>query len=897
MSKNKKLWWSFPEKQIYKELDTDPNQGLSSSVAKTKLEDYGFNELPEPPPPSTFKLLLSQFSSPIIWILILAAVIAGILREGVDTIAILVIVILNGIIGFVQEINTERSLSTLKKTATPNCKVIRDGVLQTILSKEIVPGDLILLEAGDLVPADGRVIQSIQLSIQEASLTGESLPVYKTIAPLAQSELQIGDQKNMAFMGTIILSGKGRMVVTTTGLNTEIGKIASLLSRGKEEQTPLQIRLAGLGRQLVFLCLFIVAIVFILGIFQKDSFIDVLLIATSLAVAAVPEGLPAIVTIALAIGVRKMAKQKALVRRLASVETLGCASIICTDKTGTLTKNEMSVKKIWVNQEQIDLSGIGYTPVGNFTLNSQTLSLSAFPELKRLLETGILCNNANLIQKSQDWEITGDPTEGALIVAAEKGGLKKQELEIANPLLEEIPFNSERKRMSVLRKTPEGNVLFVKGAPDLILDRCQTVLLKREQVPLTPLLKQEILKANHGFAAEALRVLAMAYRNIASNKSIDESMEDNLTFIGLVAMMDPPRPEVQQAVQICMEAGILPVMITGDHKDTAEAIAKELGLMTKGKFAISGLELQQMSDEELKNSLRTISVYARVSAEDKLRIVRMWKSVGEIVAVTGDGINDAPAIKEANIGIAMGIKGTAVTKEAADMIITDDNFASIVNAIQEGRGIYDNIIKFVSYLFSSNIAELMVIFAGMAIGLKDFAGNPFVSLSAIQLLLLNLVTDGFPAIALGMDPIDPKAMKKLPRKQNQPLLPLRLLLQLTLVSCAIAIGALIACHFGLRTSAGLAQTMALTTLVVMELVRVQMVRAQYHLGFFSNRWVIGALMTSLVIQLMVIYFPPLQKIFGTVGLGLKQWSVIIIVAFGVAMGSYVINRIFQKGQN
>ena len=896
MPAEKKPWWSFSTEQTCKELDTDPNQGLSSAAAKTRQISYGFNELPEPKPLSIFKLFLSQFSSFIVWILIIAAVIAGILGEWVDAIAILIIVILNAIIGFVQEINAERSLTALKKLATPTCKVIRDGVLQTVLSKEIIPGDLILLEAGDLVPADGRVIQSVQLSTQEASLTGESLPIHKMIDPLENSELPIGDRKNMAFMGTVVLSGKGHMLVTTTGLNTELGKIASLLSEHKEEQTPLQIRLAGLGRRLVFLCLFIVAIVFILGILQGNSFLNTLLIATSLAVAAVPEGLLAIVTVALAIGVRKMAKRKALIRHLPSVETLGCASVICTDKTGTLTKNEMSVRKIWVNQEQIDVSGVGYNPVGDFTLKSQSISLTAFPELKRLLETGILCNSANLTQAEQGWQITGDPTEGALIVAAEKGGLKKQELETTNPLLEEIPFDSERKRMSVLRKTSDGNVLFVKGAPDLILDRCQTVLLRSGQVPLTPLLKQEILNANHDFAAGALRVLAMAYRNIELDKSIDESMEDNLTFVGLVAMMDPPRAEVKQAVQICMKAGILPVMITGDHKDTAEAIAKELGLMTEGKLAISGIELQQMSDEELKKSLRTISIYARVSAEHKLRIVRMWRSLGEIVAVTGDGVNDAPAIKEANIGIAMGIKGTDVTKEAADMIITDDNFASIVNAVEEGRGIYDNIIKFVNYLLSSNIAELMVIFAGMAIGFKDPAGNPFVSLSAVQLLFLNLVTDGFPAIALGMDPVDPKAMERLPRKSNEPILSFRFSLQLVLVSSVIAAGTLVACHFGLRTSAALAQTMALTTLVVLELVRVQMVRSQYHIGFFSNRWIIGALVSSLFVQLMVIYLPPLQKVFGTVGLGLEEWGVIVVVAFGVGMGGYVINRIFRKRQ-
>ncbi|MBI5274209.1 MAG: cation-translocating P-type ATPase [Chlamydiales bacterium] len=896
MPAEQKPWWSFSTVQTCKELDTNPHRGLFFSAAKIRLESYGFNELPKPKPPSPLKLFLNQFASFIVWVLIIAAVIAMVLGEWVEAITILIIVILNAIIGFVQEINAERSLAALKKLATPTCKVIRNGILQTVLSREIVPGDLILLEAGDLVPADGRVIQSIQLSTQEASLTGESLPVHKILDPLTASELPIGDRKNMVFMGTVVLGGKGHMLVTATGLNTELGMIASLLSEHREEQTPLQIRLAGLGRRLVFLCLCIVAIVFILGILQGNSSLNILLIATSLAVAAVPEGLPAIVTIALAIGVRKMAKRKALIRHLPSVETLGCTSVICTDKTGTLTKNEMSVRKIWVNQEQIDVSGVGYTPTGNFALKSQSLSPIDFHELRCLLETGVLCNSANLTHGSQGWQITGDPTEGALIVVAEKGGIKKQEVETANPLLGEIPFDSERKRMSVLRKTPNGNVLFVKGAPDFILNRCQTVLLRGSKITLTPLLRQEILNSNHDFAAQALRVLAMAYRDIESDNGIDESMEDNLTFVGLMAMMDPPRDEVKQAVQTCMKAGIIPVMITGDHKDTAEAVAKELGLMTEGKLSISGIELQQMSDEELQQSIRSICIYARVSAEHKLRIVRMWRSLGEIVAVTGDGVNDAPAIKEADIGIAMGIKGTDVTKESADMVITDDNFASIVNAVEEGRGIYDNIIKFVNYLLSSNIAELMVIFAGMAIGFKDPAGGPFVSLSAVQLLLLNLVTDGFPAIALGMDPIDPKAMERLPRKSNEPIFSSRFSLQFVLISSTIAAGTLVACHFGLRTSAALAQTMAFTTLVVLELVRVQMVRSQYHIRFFSNRWIIGALVSSLFVQLMIVYLSPLQKVFGTVGLGLNEWGVIAVVALGVGISGYVINRIFQKRQ-
>ena len=900
MALDNKFWWSFSEEKTCKELETDSGRGLSSAEAKIRLERLGRNELPEPKRISLWKLFFNQFSSFIVWVLMIAAAIAAMLGEWIDSLAIFVIVILNAIIGFVQEFKAERSLAALKKLATPTCKVIRQGVLQTLVSKEVVLGDLILLEAGDVIPADGRVIQSALLATQEASLTGESLAVHKIIESLEKKPLPIGDQKNMAFMGTVVLSGKGHLLVTATGLKTELGKIASLLSEKKEEQTPLQLRLQQLGRRLVFLCLGIVALVFILGMLRGISWFTGFLTATSLAVAAVPEGLPAVVTIALAIGVRKMAKRQALIRRLPSVETLGCASVICTDKTGTLTKNEMTVRKIWVNCDRIEVSGVGYVPQGSFELHpaetgrkGQALLIKECPELRQLLEIGALCNSANLTQTEKEWHITGDPTEGALIVAAEKAGIKKRELEDAHPLLGEIPFDSERKRMSMLRKTPHGDLLFVKGAPDLILDRCQTVLFRQKKEPLTPDMRQEILAAQHDFALLALRVLAMAYKEIEPNQKIDESMEEHLTFVGLAAMMDPPRAEVKQAIQTCMKAGILPVMITGDHKETAEAVAQELGLMVEGALALSGMELESMSDEELKKKLRKIRIYARASAEDKLRIVRMWRSLGEVVAVTGDGVNDAPAIKAADIGIAMGVKGTDVTKEAADMIITDDNFASIVNAVEEGRGIYDNIIKFVNYLLSSNIAELMVIFIGMAIGFKDTAGKPFISLSAVQLLFLNLVTDGFPAIALGMDPVDPQAMERPPRKSRRPILSMRFSLQLALISSLLAAGALAACHVGLRTSALLAQTMALTTLVVLELVRVQMVRSQYHIGFFSNRWILGALLSSFLVQLMVVYLPPLQKIFGTVALGLKEWGIIAFIALGVGMGAYVINRIFK----
>jgi len=893
-SSDKRFWWNYSIEEICKEFETDATKGLSSSEIKKRQQQYGLNILPEPKPPSAFKLFLRQFSSFIVWILIIATILAGTLGEWTDALAIMAIVILNAILGCVQEMSAERSLAALKKLTTPTSKVIREGTLQTVASQELVPGDLIVLEAGDLIPADGRISHSIQLSTQEAALTGESMPIHKTIDLLENIDLPIGDRDNMAFMGTVALTGKGNMLVTATGLHTELGKIAELLSKRHEEQTPLQTHLQQLGRKLVYLCLSIVAIVFVLGMLRGIPFLDVLLTATSLAVAAVPEGLPAIVTIALAVGVRKMAKRKALIRRLPSVETLGCASVICTDKTGTLTKNEMSVRKLWVDKQEIEVSGSGYVPEGTFTRKGQAISPQDDSDLNKLLEIGILCNSANLTHNEEGWQITGDPTEGALIVLAEKGGIKKQEVEKEHPILGEVPFDSERKRMSILRKTEQGSILFVKGAPDIILNLCQTILLEGKKQQLSDLLKKEVSEANHLFASQALRVLALAYRKVEPKGAIDATLEEQLTFAGLVAMMDPPRAEVKQAIQTCKKAGILPIMITGDYKDTAVAIGQELELMPKDTRAINGTELQKMSDEELQKSLRDIRIYSRVSAEHKLRIVRAWKSLREVVAVTGDGVNDAPAVKEANIGIAMGIKGTDVTKEAADMIITDDNFASIVNAVEEGRGIYDNIIKFVNYLLSSNVAELLIIFTAMVIGFKDPNGSSFIPLTPVQLLLLNLITDGFPAIALGLDPIDPKAMQRRPRKSQEPILSLRFSLQILSISILIAMGALASCHFGLRQNAALAQTMTFTSLVVLELVRVQMVRSQYNIGFFSNRWVIGALISSLLIQLIIVYLPPLQKIFGTVSLGIKEWGVIISVAAALAIIGQFINRMFRK---
>lgn len=895
--KNVNTWWTQSPENVCDNLKTDIHRGLSKEEAEKRLQEYGPNQLPEQKRVSPLTLLINQFSSFIVWTLIAAAFIAGFLGEWVDATAIGVIVVLNGLLGFFQEFQADKSLAALRKMATLSSKVIRDGELQTLPSEKIVPGDLVLIEAGDRIPADGRIIQSIELSTQEAALTGESMPIHKIAEPLEKPDLPVGDKKNMGFLGTVAVSGKGYMIVTETGLQTELGKIASLLQGGKEEQTPLQIRLEELGHRLVWICLGVVALVFALGFFRGQPLVENLLISISLAVAAIPEGLPAIVTIALSIGVRKMAKRNALVRRLPSVETLGCTSVICTDKTGTLTQNEMMVRSIWVNGSFVDVMGVGYNPEGDFKVKDAKINFQDNPELIMALKIGTLCNSAELHQNPEKgWSIAGDPTEGALLTVAGKAQLFKQDLEQKNPILGEIPFDSERKRMSMARQTPEGAMLFIKGATDIMMAHAESILLNGKVEPLTEERKKSILDTNASLASQALRVLAVGYRPLPQEVKIDQSMEDKLILVGLIAMMDPPRPEVKKSIETCRNAGITTVMITGDHKETAVAVAKELNLMKEGALAVTGAELEQMDDQHLKDNVRNIAIYARTSAAHKLRIVRAWKSLGEVVAMTGDGVNDAPAIKEADIGVAMGITGTDVTKEASDMVILDDNFASIVNAVEEGRGIYDNIIKFVNYLMSSNIAELLVIFMGMLLGFRDPLGNPFVSLSAIQLLWLNLVTDGFPAIALGLDPVDPTAMNRPPRKSSDSIFPLRFAVQLFLTGFVIAAGTLAACHFGLSQSAELAQTMAFTTLVVLEIVRVQMVRSQYHMSIFSNLYIILALASSLLLHLLVVYTPFLQTIFGTVPLNLTEWGVILTVAIVVWVISTFINFLFKKPQ-
>lgn len=889
-----KTWWTLDVEEVSAALTTNPDKGLSASEVKKRYQFFGHNILPTKKRISAFAIFLRQFSSLIIWILLGALVISGLLQEWIDAISIGLIVLLNTLIGFLQEYGAEVSLESLKKLVRPTAKVIRDATVQIIPSKDLVPGDVIILEAGDKVSADGRVIEAISLATQEASLTGESVPVFKKVEKLEQIKLPIGDRSNMLFMGTIVVNGKGTMVVTETGRKTELGKIASFLKEEPEEKTPLQIKFENLGKRLLIICALIIVLVILLGFVRNYDFLSIVLISMSLAVAAIPEGLPAVMTTALAVGVKKMVKRNALIRRLSSVETLGSTTVICTDKTGTLTQNEMVVTSIWVNNMFVELTGVGYEPQGEFRTNETVVDPASMKELMVLLEIGTLCSNAAIDLIDNKWQAIGDPTEAALITAAGKADITKKKLNENYRRIHEIPFDYTRKKMSVVVEINGKKLVYVKGAPDIILESSKAILMQKKPIPLTEEIKLSIIKAYNQLANKALRGLAFAYKEINNNESFTESLEKDLVFVGIVGMIDLPRQEAKVAINKCKEAGIKVVMITGDYKETAIAIAKELGIFKEGSQALSGQELDSLNDNQLKEMIELITVFARVSAEHKIRIVKAWKSLGNIIAMTGDGVNDAPAIKAADIGIAMGITGTEITKEAADMIILDDNFATIVNAVEEGRGIFDNITKFVHYMISANFAELLVIFLGLIIGFKDAQGNPYISLLPVQILWINLVTDGLPAIALAFDPTSPQIMKQKPRLATAQLLPFSTGLYLLLIGFIIAFGSLYACHYGLTKGQSIGHTMAFTTMVFLEFARLHLIRSQYKVKFLSNYLLILGLGASFVLQLMIIYIPIFQTIFKTTALGIDEWIVIGIILLVIFAISSIINIVMKK---
>jgi Ca2+-transporting ATPase len=894
-------------------LQVNPKTGLPERDASKRLADYGPNELPAEPPEPAWKKFLAQFRDPLTLLLLIATVISFVAwmieRDTVvpfEAITILIVVILNGVLGYLQEARAEQAIAALAAMSAASARVLRNGSQQTIPARDLVPGDILLIEEGDTIPADARVLESVALKVAEAALTGESAPVSKDSAPL-ESETGIGDQLNMLFSGTAVTSGRGRAVVIGTGSQTEIGKIAGTLQETEKESTPLQRELDGVGRMLGITIIGIAIIISLTILLLEDlqtwaDLVDVLLLAVSLAVAAVPEGLTAITTIVLSLGMERMAKRNVIVRKLNAVETLGSTTVICSDKTGTLTKNEMTVRKVVSAGGEVSLTGVGYAPKGQLLLDGKPLeSGPVWDEVRYALRAAHLANNARLIKSSENvWNIQGDPTEGALLVAARKAGWNEADLSERFPRVHEIPFSSERKLMSTAHQDLEKSERYMvvsKGAPDVLLSRCSHERVGEEARELTTARRAEILEAVERLAHEALRTLGVAYRtlhtDIATGEMSEDEVENQFVFLGVIGMIDPPRPEAADAVRTARTAGVRSVMITGDHPATAEAIARELGIIEAGGRVVSGAELQRMEEEELQEVVRSVSVYARVAPEHKLRIVRALKSHGDIVAMTGDGVNDAPALKSADIGLAMGITGTDVSKGAADMILTDDNFASIVAAVEEGRAIFANIQKFLRYLLSSNIGEVFVMFFGVIlaglIGLHAEAGSAVVApLLAVQILWINLLTDAAPALALGVDPADSRLMKRPPRDPLTHVITRDMWIGIVLVGAVMGVGTLLVMDYSLpggwiegTGDVRYAQTMAFTVLVIFQLFNVFNGRSGYESAFkdlFSNMWIWLAVLLSTLLQAVVLYVPFLQKAFGTVPLSLRDWIVCVVVS-------------------
>jgi Ca2+-transporting ATPase len=937
-------------------LGTDISHGLSSAEVRARLAQYGPNQLKETPGPSIWQLLFEQFKDFLVLLLLGSATVSVLLGEYVDAIAIMAIVIINAVLGVMQDWRAEQSLRALKRMAAPTATVVRDGRQENIPAEGLVPGDLVVLSAGNHVPADLRLVESVNLRIQEAALTGESTPVEKNAMAVLGSDVPIGDRQNSTFMGTLVTYGRGKGIVSSTGMHTQFGLIAQMLSAVSSEETPLQKRLEQLGKVLGTGALAICGVIFLVGVVRDTRFslilppgsgsalsgpqwalamfnslvgylnlyqkqlLELFMTAVSLAIAAVPEGLPAVVTICLALGMQRMVRRHALLRRLPAVETLGTATAICSDKTGTLTQNEMTVTQVWAAGRLYHVGGQGYSPYGEFRQGEQAIEPESFRPLRLTLKAALLCNDAHLERVEpangtlrETWRMVGDPTEGALVVLAGKAGLWRDAMEQAEPRVAEVPFDSETKRMTTIHSAVAtshtavatshalqgGETPFrayVKGAPDLLLALCSHYQGVDGMLPLTDAARAQIMQANDDLASQALRVLAIAYRPLESAQTEGLNWADarNLVFLGLTGMIDPPRPEVRAAVDICRQAGIKPVMITGDHKDTAVAIGKELNFFDADSMTLTGAELDKLSDAQFDALVQKVGVYARVSPQHKVRIVDALKKAGHIVAMTGDGVNDAPALKRADIGIAMGITGTDVAKETADMILTDDNFASIVSAVEEGRVIYSNIRKFVYYLLSCNVGEILIIFLAMLAGLP-------LPLRPIHLLWLNLVTDGLPALALGLETGEPGIMQRPPRPAREPIINREMALSTIVQAIAITATTLGGFLLGLRLYPGsltAAQTIAFVTLISAELFRASTSRSERYpllrLGLFSNKYMVWATLSSFVLMLGVVYLPLFEPIFYTHNLPLRDWLYILpltlIPSIAAELGKWIVSQ-------
>ena len=963
-SPNPEPWHALTAEEVLEHLKVREN-GLSDSEASERMTKYGPNQLTEAPRPGFLRLLWEQFNNFIVILLIVAAFISAFLGEWIDASAILAIVILNAVLGIIQERRAEEALTALQKLAAPEAQVIRGGKRITIPARELVPGDIVFLESGNHVPADLRLLEAFNLQIEEASLTGESLPVSKNAALKLEKNIPLGDRRNTAYMGTTVTYGRGRGVIVGTGMRSQLGLIAKMLESVDNEETPLQQRLDQLGKTLGWGALAICGLVFLVAVLRntdltlltsagggllvylstaKKQIVDMFMLAVGLAIAAVPEGLPAVVTITLALGMREMIRRHALIRRLSSVETLGSATVICSDKTGTLTQNEMTVTRVWVDGLFVTVTGSGYSRRGEFQVGNTPVDLRTYPGVETALWLGALNNDAQLETMEgddQSYRIVGDPTEGALLIAAAKADATHVELHNAYPRQDEVPFDSERKRMVTIHdiREPRSNdvspftdnklkgwdVIAVKGAPDLVLDLCTSYQTVEDQSnPMNDSIRQRIRDANDSMTQDALRVLALAYRVVkqapkADTVAVDE-LEKDLVFIGLIGMIDPPREEVKPAVFKAANAGIRTVMITGDYPNTAQAVAEEIGLMKPGHEVLTGADLDRMSDDVLKGKIEMVDVFARVSPEHKMRIVDALQANGEVVAMTGDGVNDAPAIKRSDIGVAMGITGTDVAKETADMVLTDDNYVSIVAAVEQGRIIYNNIRKFVFFLLSSNVAEIMVIF------LATLAGLP-APLTVIQLLWLNLITDGAPALALALEKGDPDIMNRPPRPKKEPIINssmrtgiiIQTITQTGAVLTAFGMGLLWELNtLGLGLPRGTnpliyllsfnwhavnlenvrtAETMAFMTLSLCELFRAYTVRSEKvslaSIGVFSNKWMQYAVGSSIALLILVCTVPFLQGIFNTHFMSGPEWAVVLVLSTVPAISEEVTKLVLR----
>jgi len=875
--------------------------GLSSEEVQKRLEEFGPNELKKEKGKSPVRLFLEQFTDILIIILLVATALSMVIEEFYDAIVIIAIVMACAVLGFTQEYKAEKALEALKKMTAPTATVLRDGKEMELETRDLVPGDIILLYTGDKVAADARLIEAINMKTDEAPLTGESTPVNKNVKPLPEETI-VSDRRNTLFTGTVVVYGRGKAVVTSTGMNTEFGKIAKMVQVTEEEETPLEKRMGHVGKWIGILSVAVCAVVAIFGIYKGREILDMVLWAISLAVAAVPEALPAVVTGALAVGMYRMARENAIVRRLPAVETLGCTSVICADKTGTMTKGEMTVQRIYVNDKALKVRGVGYEPQGEFLFEDKKLDPTKEKELYILLKAATLCNDAKLEKEEGQWIVKGDPTEGALVVAAAKADLWKEEIEKEEPRINEIPFSSERKRMTTMHEAyGKSKIAYMKGAPEIVLEKCTKVYTNGKLRKLTDGMRKQMLAVNAAMAIQALRNLGFAYKELPESKtSLDEEDEEGFVFLGIMGMIDPPRGEVKDAIYMCNKAGIKVVMVTGDHKLTAVAVAKALNLIGENEseedHVLTGAELDKLSDEEFGKMVDNIVIYARVSPEHKVRIVKALRKKGYICAMTGDGVNDAPALKMADIGVAMGITGTEVTKEASDMVLADDNFATIIKAVREGREIYGNIKKYLTYLLRCNIMEILVLFFAMML---SHTSESAIALTTIQILWVNLTTDGLPAIALGVDPGDPDLMERKPRDPNESIFTRDVRVYLSAVPVLMTVLLLGAYFYTLDTHGLLeARTQLFTALVLMELANAVNARSLkytvFKVGLFKNKFLWLAILSSLGLQLMVLYIPALHGIFEVTYPNVFDWTVAIvftlIVFFSIEIGKYVTSR-------